>query len=305
MEYFLGIDIGGTNVKVGLVSSEGELLEKRKYPTAELRSSGNFSEQLLKVIGRELEAHDGVQKVGIGVPGTITKDRLSTLELANLSELNGLPIVSLLGDRFPQVQFFLENDANAAALGELYFAQESIPDTFLFITLGTGVGSAAVIDRAIFKGGDGNAMELGHIICGTGKTVEQEFGKAAILTQAKTLLPEYPASSLHKKAEKEALTPKHIVKAAQKGDPLAVSIFKRGGKIVAEGLIGAIRILDIKTVLIGGGVSKTYPLLIDPLQEHLRQHLTPYYTNDLEIRMATLGNDAGIIGAASLCFIEE
>ena len=302
MEYFLGIDVGGTNVKFGMVSSEGELLDKRKYATAKLREEGNFVDNFIDIVGEELNAHERVSKVGIGVPGTITKDRLATIEMANLPELNGAELIHRLQQRFSHVHFHLENDANAAALGELYFSKVNVPDTFLFVTLGTGVGSAAVIDRKIFKGGDGNAMELGHAVCGTGNTVEYEIGKPGLVRLAQKLVDDGRDSVLK---EKEEINAKRVVKAAQKGDLVAVEVFKRGGYILGEGLVSAIRILDIKTIIVGGGVSKTFELIIDPMKEALDKFLTPYYLKELDIRMATLGNEAGIIGAASLCFINE
>lgn len=302
MEYFLGIDVGGTNVKFGLVSSGGELLDKRKYATAELRADGNFVDNFIETIEIELKAHERVNKVGIGVPGMISKDRLSTIEMANLPELNGEHLIPRLRNAFPTIQFHLENDANAAALGELYFSTEPIPDDFLFVTLGTGVGSAAVFDRKIFKGGDGNAMELGHALSGTGNTIEHEIGKPGLVRLAQELIDGGMESSL---TEKDEINAKRVVKAAQKGDPVAVEVFKRGGYIMGEGLVTAIRILDVKTVIIGGGVSKTFELIIDPMKEAMHKFLSSYYMDQLEIRMATLGNEAGIIGAASLCFIHD
>ncbi|MFT5918119.1 MAG: glucokinase [Bacteroidia bacterium] len=304
MEYFLGIDVGGTNVKVGLVTSEGELLEKRKYPTADFKqASGGFVLNFIRMVGEELKAHHRVSKVGIGVPGMISKDRQSTVEMANLPSLNDLDLLPQLKKAYPSISFFLENDANAAALGELYFSETSVPDDFLFITLGTGVGSALVLDGKIFKGGNGNAMELGHTICSTGKSVEFEVGKAGIMRMAKEMMLKHRDSKLHK-IERGEFDSKKIVKIALKGDEAAREIFKYGGKIIGEGLVNAIRILDVDTVIVGGGVSKTFDLMDDSINAVLKKHLSNYYMNNFQLRLATLGNEAGIIGAASLCFIE-
>lgn len=301
MEYFLGIDVGGTNVKFGMVSSDGELLDKRKYATADLRTDGDFIENFINTVEIELKAHERVQKVGIGVPGMISKDRLTTVEMANLSEFNGVELIHQLQQKFPDKEFHLENDANAAALGELYFASGDVPDSFLFVTLGTGVGSAAVFERKIFKGADGNAMELGHIISGTGNTLEHEIGKPGLVRMAHKLIEGGMESAL---TQKDEINAKRLVKAAIKGDPVGVEVFKRGGYIMGEGLVTAIRILDVKTVIIGGGVGKTFDLIVDPMKEALGKYLSSYYMEPLDIRMASLGNEAGIIGAASLCFVE-
>ena len=233
----------------------------------------------------------------------ISKDRQSTVEMANLVELNNLDLLPRLKKAYPRISFFLENDANAAALGELYFSETSVPDDFLFITLGTGVGSALVLDGKIFKGGNGNAMELGHTICSTGKSVEFEVGKAGIMRSAKEVMLEYKDSKLHKIAKGE-LDSKKIVKLALKGDEAAKTIFKNAGKIIGEGLINAIRIIDTDTVIMGGGVSKTFDLMEEAINEVLDEHLSDYYMENFQLRLATLGNEAGIIGAASLCFIK-
>lgn len=302
MEYFLGVDVGGTNVKFGMVSSEGELLDKRKYPTASLRENGDFVKDFTEIMRQELKAHDHVRKVGIGVPGMISKDRLYTVEMANLPELNNQPLIPALQEAFPNIEFHLENDANAAALGELYFSTGDVPDTFLFLTLGTGVGSAAVIDRQIFKGGRGNAMEFGHALSGTGGTVEQAIGKPGLVRLAKQLIDGGMTSSL---SEKDEINAKRLVKAATKGDPVGEEVFRRGGYILGQGLVSALRILDINTIIIGGGVGKTFDLIHDPIKKGLSEYLSSYYMEELDIQMASLANEAGIIGAASLCFVKE
>lgn len=301
MEYFLGIDIGGTNVKFGLVNSNGELLEKRKYPTIELRKSENFEKSIIGLVRKELESNPEVKKVGIGVPGMINKERTRAIRMANLPEMNGFDLIPTLNKNFPSHTFRLENDANAAALGEYHFGLDKVHESFLFVTLGTGVGSAAIIDGKIFVGADGNGMELGHIICSAGGTLEQQIGKPGLVRMADELLESgvYDASILF---EKKPLNSKRIVKACLKGDPVGREVFSNGGSFLGEGLVTAIRLLDIKKIYLGGGVSQTFDHIINPAKEVLERFLPPYYLKDLDIRIATLGNNAGIIGAASLCF---
>lgn len=300
-EYFLGIDVGGTNVKFGLVSSQGELLDKRKYPTIELRESADFAQAFVDLVGQELAAHPQVHKVGIGVPGMISKDRASAIRMANLPEMNGLDIIPRLSHAYPDHEFYLENDANAAALGEYHFGLENTPPNFLFVTLGTGVGSAVIFDGKIFTGADGNALELGHTVCSTGTTLEEQIGKPGLMAMAQGILDSGTEveSRLY---EKMPLTPKKVVKACVKGDPVGVEVFTRGGRLLGEGLVNAIRILDVKTIYIGGGVAQTFDYIVGPARETIEQFLPNYYLKDLEIKMATLGNNAGIVGAASLCF---
>ncbi|MBX2841954.1 MAG: ROK family protein [Flammeovirgaceae bacterium] len=303
MEKFLGIDIGGTNVKFGLVESSGNLIYKKKYPTAEVGEDDKFIKNFKKILTKQLEKNPSIKKVGIGVPGTLSKDRLWTLELPNIPGLEKKRFLGELKDHFSNITFHVENDANAAALGEYYFAENKVPDNFIFITLGTGVGGAAVIDGQIFKGGDGNGMEIGHIVSSNGKTIEENIGKKGILGMALTTLEGYEGKSVL--SEMGVLNPKKVVKAAHGQDVLALEIFADVGKYLGESIVSAIRLLDVKTVLIGGGVSDTFEYVRHSMYDSINHYLTPYYTDKLDIRLATLGNEAGIIGAASLCFIDD
>jgi glucokinase len=301
-EHFFGIDIGGTNVKIGLVNQSGELLNKVKHRTHEVRERGDFVKAFIPILKQQFDQYPEVKKVGIGVPGTVTKDRTSTIELPNVPELDGVNLMAPLQQAFPDVVFHLENDANAAALGEYYFAPAKTPECFIFITMGTGIGGAAIIDGKIFKGGDGNGMEVGHIISSYGHSVEDEIGKKGIIKITKKYIKKGKFKTRLKKHKN--LNSKEIVAAVHEGDPLAIEVFHKVGKILGEALVSVIRILDIKDVYIGGGVSDTFTYLEESMHATLDKHLTPYYTENINIRMAELGNNAGIVGAASLCFID-
>ncbi|MBT32890.1 MAG: glucokinase [Thalassobius sp.] len=303
MEHFLGVDIGGTNVKIGLVNTEGELLYKEKFPTKEVSANKDFAGNFSRILAAQLKKNPEVKKVGIGVPGTVSKDRLTMLELPNIPSLNKVPFVKILKEKFPEIIFHTDNDANAAALGEFYFSKRKMPDDFIFITLGTGVGGGAVIDGQIFKGGDGNGMEIGHIIASNGRTIEENIGKKGILGMALTTVEGYKGKSVLSKMGK--LDPKKVVKAAHKHDKLALEIFVEVGKYLGEAIVSAVRLLDVKTIIIGGGVSDTFEYVQISMNKTLKKYLTPYYLDKMDIRLATLGNNAGIIGAASLCFIED
>lgn len=302
MQTFLGIDIGGTNVKMGYVTSEGVLLNKVKVPTIELRKSGDFSGELFRLIEEQLRDNKDVKKVGIGVPGLISKDQKRLLELPNIPELSHFPLVDELSKKFSSHTFIMDNDANAAALGEYHFGKEKIKSDFIFITLGTGIGSAAIIDGKIFKGGDGNGMELGHIIYKNGKTLENRIGKRGILKIIAKGLRKSGSKSFHLQGKSEATT-KEVLAAAKTGDKTAIKIYAKVGEILGIGLIATIRILDIKTIVIGGGVSEIFDFIKPEIERTFSEHLTPYYNEKTNIKLATLGNEAGIIGAASLCFI--
>lgn len=298
-EMVLGIDIGGNHVKLGFVNSEGNITDFQSYPTKEWRDTGNFAQRLIDTIAFKLIAHKDVKKVGIGLPGMLSKDRLSPLEITAIPELNGLPLAEQLRRHFPGMQFFLENDANAAALGEFHFSSEIVPDTYAFITLGTGIGSAAIIDRKIFTGGDGNGLELGHILSRNGKRLEQNIGKNGILEMATNRLAEYRMDTTIPRDQPVSAT--RMVAAADAGDAFSIGIFEEVGEMLGEGLVALIRILDIKNIYLGGGLSASYDSLVPGIRKVLEAYLTPYYLNNLKIRRAALGNDAGLLGAASLC----
>lgn len=298
MEKYMGIDVGGTNVKIGIVDREGGMESKVKYPTASLRKSKDFVGGYLDILAGEFKKHPDIREVGMGIPGMISADRSTCLEIAAIPEFDGVELKKHLKDRFPDKEFYLENDAAVAALGEYYFSKNHIPESYLFVTLGTGIGSAAIINKKIFIGGDGNSMELGHILSRNGRELEENIGKVGIMKRAAQLMQKKKTSL----SDLEDLDPKGIVKEAFKGDKVAKKIFREVGEFLGEGLQATIRLLDIKTILIGGGLGAGFDLITEKLHETLEYTLTPYYTKDIVIKRAELGNDAGIIGAASLCF---
>lgn len=294
----MGIDIGGTSVKIGIVDTAGTLEYKVKHATAELLESGDFVGQFSRILEAELTRHSEIAKVGVGLPGTLSKDRRRLIELPNIPSLNGVAFRDVLDARFPGHSFRLENDANAAALGEYYFSGTDMPENYIFVTLGTGVGGAAIIDHDIFTGGDGNSMELGHTMSRGNRTLEENIGKKGILSLALKLMAGR-VSSLHQIPD---LEPKKIIAAAEAGDPVAIEVYTQVGEMLGEALVSTVRLLDIKTILIGGGLATGFDLIRPPMVEVLTTKLTPYYTAQLSVRKAQLGNNAGIIGAASLCF---
>lgn len=300
MQKFLGIDLGGTNVKCGIVTAKGEVLYQVKYPTMELRNSPSFVESFLKIVENLLLKFPEVQYVGIGVPGTLNKERTHTVELPNIPEFNHINLLERLQAAFPNNIFSLENDANAAALGEYHFSPVSMPEDFIFVTLGTGVGGAAIVDRHIFKGGDGNSMEIGHMMSEGGKRLEELIGKNGIYLMAQEGLERYVNKS--RLFGQERINTKLMIESATAGDALALEVFSRVGRLLGEALVSTIRILDIKNIYVGGGISASYNFVAESMLHTLNKNLTPYYTEALTIHKASLGNEAGLLGAASLCF---
>jgi glucokinase len=300
MDQYLGIDIGGNHVKTGLVDRDGTIHNFQSYHTAELREDGDFIGKLMDVIAFKLLNHKEITKVGIGLPGMITKDRTTPIEIPAIPELNGQPFYKRLKEKFPDKAFFLENDANAAALGEYLFGSLKLPSTFAFITLGTGIGSAVILDGKIFTGGDGNGLELGHIRSRNDRHLEANIGKQGIINLASLRLSEYKGQTVMPRDTPVSAT--KLVVSASEGDTFAQAVLYEVGEILGEGLIALIRIMDIKTIVVGGGLSAGFEFIQPGVWKMLNQYLPSYYNQSLDFRLASLGNDAGVQGAAALCF---
>lgn len=299
---YLGIDVGGTNVKMGIVEAQtGKLSNFYSHDTASWRKSGHFVERLGDAIAIQLAENKSVEKCGIGVPGLINRSRTTLVEITAIPEIDGTPIIPYLKERFPKCDFFLENDANAAALGEYYFGEdEEIPEDYIMVTLGTGVGGAAIIDKQVFKGGGGNAMEPGHVPSKNGKVLERNIGKNELLALANKMRKVYTGKS--QLPDDGTISTTGLVAAAAEGDELALQVFSEVGEMLGNALVSMIRILDITTILVGGGLSASFDYIMPAISKQLEYWLTPYYLKTLVIKKATLGNDAGLLGAASLCF---
>lgn len=298
---YLGIDIGGTNVKMGIVDAEtGNITNFYSHDTGSWRKSGHFVKRLGDAIALQLKENPHVKKGGIGVPGLITRDRKSLIEITAIPEINGVSVIPELEERFKGRNFFLENDANAAALGEYYFGEDGVPEDYIFVTLGTGVGGAAIIDKQVFKGGGGNAMEPGHMPSKHGRVLERNIGKVELLDLANGMRAEWKGDTTL--VDDGNISTTGLVAAAAEEDKLALAIFDEVGAILGDGLVSMVRILDITTILIGGGLSASFEYIMPAVNRQLDYWLTPYYMKTLQIKRATLGNDAGLLGAASLCF---
>ncbi|MBI35097.1 MAG: glucokinase [Flavobacteriales bacterium] len=300
---FIGVDIGGTNTKIGIVSRDGELLEKVKYPTADLFHGEGYIKNFSILLKDLLEANPEIKKIGIGVPGLITKDRRSLLRLANIPSLSGANILDQLESLLPGYDFALENDANAACLGEFYFSEHNLPSTFLMVTLGTGIGGAAIIDGKLFLGGNGNGVEIGHMLADENSVYEDYISKRAMVSYVKKKLEkEKYKSSLLNEIKPDDLTAKDIENALKEKDGLARKAYAHFGKWLGKNLVSSMRVLDINTILLGGGVSKTFKYMEGSMMNEINSYLGDYYTKELVVKKASLKNEAGIIGAASLNF---
>ncbi|MCS6824045.1 MAG: ROK family protein [Cytophagaceae bacterium] len=293
----LGIDIGGTTVKCGIVSHEGEISEVRVFSTPGWVESKGFVESLKIEIGNYLKDFPSIKGVGMGFPGLLSPDRKKVVLLANIPSVVNAPVIELLNSTYPGIVFRMENDAKCAALGEHYFGENKGIDNYMMITLGTGVGGGIIIDKKLFIGARGNAAEIGHVLVSNGKTLEKNIGINHLIKIAVEKLKNYEGKSLLKGKD---ITPKVISECAAQGDELSKEIWKSVGYYLGEALVGVIRLFDLNTFLIGGGISGAFDHFVPEMTRVIKENLPSYYTDDLTIKKAKLGNDAGLLGAAGL-----
>lgn len=300
--HFLGVDVGGTHLKIGLVDREGNILDFVKEDTTSYRDHPEgFGPAFIAGLEKYLTKYPSVKNVGIGLPGMISKDRTTALEIPAIPTLNGFDLKGNLEAKYPKYEFSLENDAAAAAIGEFYFGKEDPAQNFLFITMGTGIGSALVLDGEVFKGSRGNAMEMGHMLSKGAARLETLVGRQGILNIMGRLIDAYPEKAgVLVGAE---LGTHLLVDTAKAGNPVSLMVFEEVARILGEAIVSAIRILDVTTVYFGGGISAGLEFMMPTLDRTIKQYLTQYYGKDLVLKKATLENNAGTLGAAALCFM--
>lgn len=300
--FFIGIDVGGTNLRCALVGTGGRILDRRRSASRIEEGLDAFCERLLSEIAalKDHAAQIGaaVEAIGMGVPGLIGRDGV-VYSSVNMQPLNGSNLAACLEMRagLPTV---CGNDANLAALGEQRFGAGRGYSSCLVITIGTGLGSGLILDGRLWTGSGGFAAEFGHITvdpagilcpCGNRGCLEQYASAGALLRFAREGIPEHSADPLS--AEK-------VAELAREGDAAALSAFERLGCWLGIGLASLINILNIQAVIVGGGVSASFDLLEPSLRRTIRQRSFPEICAGLVIEKAVLGDDAGLLGAAAL-----
>ncbi len=294
----LGIDVGGTTVKFAGVTLEGKVIDKQAFDTHAWEDSAQlFVDKLSEIILRYIAKHN-IEGVGIGLPGLLSQDRQSTHVLANIPILNNQKFVPMVQEKIKGIPVQIENDAKCAALGEMYFGENANCGDYLFISIGTGVGGGYVLNGKLFIGSSGNATEIGHIPLKDGVTLEDHIGQEKITAHTYDLLKtkKYKQSILQGKE----LDPKIIYNAALSSDSCALDVFAEVGECIGETMIGVMRFADIHRFILGGGVAGAFEFIAPAMEGYLKNHLDSYYTEDLDIRPASLNAEAGILGAASL-----
>lgn len=307
----LGIDIGGTNVKYGLVTEGGEIIHKNRFET---KSFKQFEDLVDAIYKETLTFFNDYELRGIGVGAPNGNHYLGTIDYApNLHWEGRIEVEKLFSKQFNK-PCKLSNDANVAAVGEqLYGAAKGMND-FIMITLGTGVGSGIIANGKLICGYDGYAGELGHVIVkpkgrkhwSTGKrgSLEAYASATGISITAKKMRAEHLDSMLNDYPEEE-INAKTVFECAQKGDEIAIEVFRYTGQKLGEALANFVMFSSPEAILLFGGVIKAGDFLMKPIRKYMEKNLLPIYQNKIKLIFSSLDEaDAAILGSAALVWKE-
>lgn len=305
--YCFGIDVGGTTVKCGLFNIEGEVLDKWEIPTRTEDGGKNILPDVAQAIFAKIQEKglhkEEVAGVGIGVPGPVNDD--GVIACAVNLHWGRMDIVKEL-EALTGLKVKAGNDANVAALGELWKGGGMGYHNMVLLTLGTGVGGGIIVNDKIFGGSQGAAGELGHVHvedaitdpcnCGSCGCLEQVTSATGIARLAREELAASQEPSLIRGGEVSAKT---VFDAVKQGDALAIRVAERFGAYLGKAMASFGAVLDPEVFVIGGGVSKAGPILLDYIKKNYLCYAFPTAKN-VAFKLATLGNDAGIYGAAKM-----
>lgn len=312
-QFAIGIDIGGTNTKFGVVDRNGHILVQDRMLTNEHETVQEFIEDLHKKLDPMIKDAGGTDKfVGIGMGAPNGNFYSGSIEYApNLKWKGIIPLASMINDRFG-LPAKLTNDANAAAVGEMMYGCAQGMKHFIVITLGTGVGSGIVIDGKIVLGHDGFAGELGHTIIrpggrlhkGTGAkgSLEAYASATGVRETALELLTRYPEEeSLLRNYSINELTSQTVYECAIKGDKIANEIFEFTGEILGEALANFVMFSSPEAIILFGGLTKAGDLIMNPTRQAMEANLIQVFKNKVKLLFSDLKEaDAAILGASAL-----
>ena len=310
---YIGVDVGGTKIAVGLVNDAGDILNQKTCLTKAERPFEIVVIDIIKLIKQVVSEGPPVDifGIGIGIPGIADKKTGNVYECVNLGWRH-VPLKNILEEEF-KIPVYIENDASAAGLAEYSIGSLKNTRNSVLITLGTGVGGSFIINNKLYSGTNGLASEVGHMVvgdnfykCNCGKTgcLETFASALALITYTKRLVAEEEIDSQLKKyvgEKEELLDAKIIFELAKENDPIALKAVDRLVKYLAIGISNLIYTLDPEIIAIGGGVSKAGDYLLAKLTEKVDEFKIFKDVNSAKLILAELGNEAGIVGAAMLC----
>lgn len=308
---YIGIDLGGTNIAAGIVREDGKIVVQSSVPTLSQRPTDEIvkdmvflSKQLIK--DAELELND-IEAVGIGCPGTINFETGEVIYSNNIKMEHYMLAKEF--QKYLNLPVKIDNDANSAAMGEYIVSGNNVP-IFMFITLGTGVGSGLILNGKVFRGFNGAASEAGHITlvsggepctCGKRGCWETYASVTALIRQTKVAMEKNPESLMHEIAKAEGkISGRTSFDAAKQGDKAAQAVVKQYAQYVADGIVSVENVLQPDIISVGGGISREGEYLLQPVCEYAAANGFNKFMPKTKIVTAQSFNDAGIIGAAMI-----
>ncbi|RNC83881.1 MAG: ROK family protein [Balneola sp.] len=307
----VAIDLGGTNIKTAVVDSNEGIIEQTSTPTHADLGRDHLLDRIAGTI-EELTKKDDVVGIGLGLPGMINNEQTTVLQAPNLPGWDNVNAADEITSR-TGLPCRIENDANIGALGSLHFGVGQKYDSFVMITLGTGVGGGIIYNRKLFKGTQGMAAELGHVIIDyhgplsnsvTRGTIEAYIGQRFLSRFASDMIIQNPDNNLYRKFHNnfDKLEPVDLTQEANLGNELAIEILQKTGQRLGYAIINYTHILDIRKYVLSGGVSKAGKWLFDPAREVVKKHMMAPFQEGFELVYEDLGNDSSLLGAAGLAF---
>ncbi len=307
-KYAFGVDIGGTTIKMGFFETTGTLVEKWEIPTRTEENGVNILPDIAveidkKIAEKSIDKSD-IEGIGVGVPGPVDDDG-TVFRCVNLGW--GVFNVEIELNRLTELKVKVGNDANVAALGEMWQGGGKGYKNIVMVTLGTGVGGGVIINEKIVCGSNGAGGEIGHInmkenekdTCGCGNRgcLEQYASATGIVRTTKNFLEEHPEAETVLKDDE--VTAKAIFDAAKAGDEVAIKMVDKTAKILGRGLSQIACVVNPQVFVIGGGMSKAGAMLIEKVQGYYQQYAF-HAARDTYFKLADLGNDAGIYGGVRM-----
>ncbi len=313
-DLYIGIDLGGTTIKFGLINNDGLVKEQWHIKT----NSDNLGEQILPDIINSIEKHllksenrNSIKAIGMGSPGSINSIKGTVSGAYNLNWTTEQPLKERIESAF-KIPFFVDNDANVAALGELWMGAGEKSSDVVFVTLGTGIGGGIIANGHLIHGIAGSGGEIGHIIvepngylctCGNRGCLETIASAPGIARIAGEISRKDHNGKLAQASRKEAIDAKVVFDLAKANDASALKVVDQVTYYLALGLGQVADLLNPKYIIIGGGVSESGTFLIDHINKYFPNFVFPNVRETTSLRLAKLGNSAGILGAAYLAKI--
>lgn len=315
MKHYIGIDLGGTNIAVGLVREDGTLVCKDSVPARRGRPAEDIMKDMadlaVKTASMGGYRMEDIESVGIGVPGTANKET-GVVEYANNLGFYDVPLVERISSLLPGKAIVFDNDANAAAWGEYLIGSGRGSSSMIMVTLGTGIGGGIILNGELFEGVNYAAGEFGHFVidihgvpcnCGRKGCFENYASAAALVEQTKEAMKNYKETILWELCggDMTKVDGRILFKAVEKEDLIALEVLKQYLFYLGTGLVDLINTFQPEILCIGGGISKAGDLLLEPLKEMIEKenyaHTSKHQT---KVVIASLDNDAGLIGSALL-----